>query len=275
MGLYKMGCHKKKCVENFEAILNGKQEVPVNESNGFGRVNVVLVDNKLKLSGYFQCLETEYDEAVGSHIHLGYAGATGAVVFELTPELDCDKLGGCYSECENTFELTAEQVSDLKDRRFYVNIHTTGSPAGELRGQILPDSHRYFIANLSGDNEVPPVVTTAFGTLVFELNKHNLTVSGSFDNLSSVLFPINGSAAHIHFGPALTNGPVVFALQVEADVDNLGGVVPAERNVFSLTCDQIKLLKDKDYYVNIHTVNNEDGELRAQICKLKYVKATH
>jgi len=275
MGLYKMGCHKKKCVEKFEVILTGKQEVPVNESNGFGRLLVVLVDDKLKLSGYFQCLETEYDETVGSHIHLGYAGANGAIVFDLTPELDCDKLGGCYNECDNTFELTAAQISDLKDRRLYVNIHTVGSAAGELRGQILPDSYRYYLANLSGDNEVPPVTTTAFGNLVFELNRHNLTVSGSFDDLSSPLFPVDGTPAHIHFGPALTNGPVVFPLHVEADMDNLGNIVPAERNVFSLTCEQIETLKDKDYYVNVHTDDNQDGELRAQICKLKYVKSTH
>lgn len=267
-----VSCKKCTRVEKFEAILTGKQQVPPNESSGFGKITVVLVKNKLKLSGYFKCLESKYDESVGSHIHFEYAGRNGAVVFSLTPELECDRLSGYYSECDNTFELTDEQVRALKDREYYVNIHTEDLAAGELRGQLLPDSHRYFLANLNGDNQVPPVVTVAAGTLVFELDNYNLTVSGSFDDLSSPLFPIAGSAAHIHFGLAGTSGPVVFPLYIEADVDTLGGVVQAERNVYALTTEQVKSLKDKEYYINVHTDDNQGGEIRGQICKLKYIK---
>ena len=270
------GCDKKQkgCCEKFEAILTRLQEVPLNNSKAYGRVKAVLVCNKLTLSGYFEELESRYDTELGSSIQLGHAGQTGAVELALTASLDCNELNGYFSDCDNVFELTDDQVSALKNRQLYINVVSEDLAAGELRGQLLPESYRYFIANLTGDNVVPDaVVTTARGTLLFELDSFDLTVSGYFDQLSDVLLPdADGVVAHIHYGPALTNGPVIFPLHVVADLDELGGTVLSGRNVYPLNCEQLKLLKEKDYYITVHTAANPAGEIRSQICKLKYVK---
>lgn len=269
---YKHDCHcdkKRKCRQVFIAVLSGLQEVPKIDTKAKGFVRAVLKKNKLKVTGWFKKLEGKFAKDVGAHIHLGMAGRNGEVVFTLNPKLSCKKRSGEFLKCDNDFHLTDEQVRDLKDRRYYINIHSEAYLSGELRGQLLPKSHRYFLVNLAGENEVPPVTTDGKGTLVAELNNFNLTVSGSFDNLSSpIAFNILGGA-HIHKGAAGVNGPVVFVLHLNPDEDDLGAILPASRNVYALTCKQEKTLKNKKFYVNIHSENHPGGELRAQILPMK------
>jgi len=266
MGRRQHNCHcEERCEDTFVSILSGGQEVPVVKTSARGVVKARLRKNKLTVCGFFKNLESSFDTNIGSHIHLEYAGRNGEIVFTLVPTLSYNKKSGCFKKHKNTFELTDEQVRDLKDRKYYINIHTLNTPSGELRGQLLPRAYKYYLVNLSGANEVPPVETDASGTLVVELHKRNLTLSGSFNNLSSPIAIELLGGAHIHQAPKGLNGPVVFTLGLDPDNNNLSAVLKAERNVYALTCKQEKVLRKKNFYVNIHSENYPSGELRGQI----------
>lgn len=272
------GCHcnQKKCYQccrgieekYFKAVLSGLQEVPLIESPGRGVIKAKLRKGyELEVSGYFEDLETPYHDEIGSHIHLGLAGTNGAVVFTLDPDLSYDRKSGCYNKKKNTFLLTEVQREQLLARQFYVNIHTWGVPSGELRGQLLPKAEKYFVVNLSGDNEVPPVETEATGTLMAELEECNLVLSGVFAGLSAPIdFTILGGA-HIHEGSAEENGPVEIVLGLEPNQGLQSGAV-SQLNSYALTCEQKLALKKGELYVNIHTLEFPAGELRGQLVHL-------
>ena len=119
---------------------------------------------------------------------------------------------------------------------------------------------------LSGQEEVPVVATGASGFVKANLKGHTLTVSGRFRDLSSPLFPVGISAAHIH-GPSNPgqNAGVLFQLTVTPGTGNLSGKFDECQNRFTLTDQQLQFLRDGLLYVNIHTQTWQNGEIRAQL----------
>src|SRR4029079_9392682 len=85
----------------------------------------------------------------------------------------------------------------------------------------------------------------------------SVAVSGSFSNLSS-----GATAAHIH-GPAAVRptGGVIVTLSVPAGGVTSGGF----SGTGVVTAEQMNIIKSGNAYLNIHTVNHPDGEIRAQI----------
>ena len=69
------------------------------------------------------------------------------------------------------------------------------------------------------------------------------------------------TAAHIHQAPAGENGDVAFALVID---DSDSSIVGLEEPV-ALTDEQMDVLLDEGYYVNVHTVDVPSGEIRGQI----------
>ncbi|MBZ4416594.1 CHRD domain-containing protein [Myxococcus sp. RHSTA-1-4] len=113
---------------------------------------------------------------------------------------------------------------------------------------------------LSGSMEVPPVTTEASGTATAELDGNELTVSGSFSNLGSDLFEVAGSSAHVHNAPEGQSGPIVFNLEVTTS-DNRNGTFKGKA---TLSDDEKDQFENGDFYVNVHTVNFNGGEIRGQ-----------
>ena len=94
--------------------------------------------------------------------------------------------------------------------------------------------------NVSGSGEAEAV-----------LEDRTLTVAGTFEGLSSP-----AAAAHIHRAPPARRGPAVFALDVTA--------APSGRVAGEVELDdaQVEALRRGEYYVQIATRNNADGEIR-------------
>ena len=111
----------------FRAVLDGAQEVPPSGSpaNGVGCF-VLNPDNTLDyLVSFAGLVGTE----TAAHIHgPAPAGINAGVVF---PFVVGNPKAGTFGP------LTAQQVADLSGGLYYVNIHTTAFPGGEIRGQIL------------------------------------------------------------------------------------------------------------------------------------------
>lgn len=106
---------------------------------------------------------------------------------------------------------------------------------------------------LSGDNEVPPVKTTASGSGKITVADDG-SVSGSVKTTG-----IEATAAHIHVGAASANGPVIVPLTKTADGE--WSVPPGAK----LTDEQMKRYKAGELYVNVHSEAHKGGELRAPL----------
>jgi len=106
---------------------------------------------------------------------------------------------------------------------------------------------------LSGDQEVPPVTTTASGN-------GTITVGDDKSGSGSVTTSgIAGMAAHIHEAPAGKNGPV--AVPLTKTSDNVWSVPPGAK----LNDAQFKSYKAGNLYVNVHSEAHKDGEIRGQL----------
>lgn len=243
----------------FQARVSGSNEVPSVDSRGSGMITVTLVGDHIKVTGHFSGLGSDYK---ASHIHFGSAGSNGMPVFELKPIINNDKRSGTYTAEKNTFKINPKEIKSLQEGRMYINIHSQENVAGELRGQLLPIAHLY-IARLSGDNEIPPVQTNAKGSVKVVLNGDQIKVSGMFYGLSSSYV-----ASHIHLGIAGTNGKPLLKLDPKLNDGQKSGSYSESDNTFQITPEQVADLEHGKFYVNIHSSNHTEGELRGQLMQV-------
>lgn len=124
-----------------EIVATGTQEVPANTSTAIGSV-VVMVDRITGLTyvtGAFAGLGSNISMA---HLHQGAVGSNGPVVMGLTFD------GTTQGVVSGSQVLSASQVQAYLNGLLYINIHTTGIPSGEIRGQlgnlVLPVKLSYF-----------------------------------------------------------------------------------------------------------------------------------
>jgi hypothetical protein len=127
-------------------------------------------------------------------------------------------------------------------------------------------------ATLSGQNEVPPVETSATGEAEFtapanDTIKYRINVTGI----------MNASAAHIHMAKEGENGDVIADLlntPSSKDKDTAYGMIfrgnltdsSLKGAMQGKTLGDLAAAMDSgDTYVNVHTAENPNGEIRGQI----------
>lgn len=247
------------------APLSGAGQTPPVETDAFGTVALEISEDRGYLSGSFSGLTSDYDESIGSHIHLGLAGQDSDVIFPLQASFTTDKRSGTYLVADNTLTFDFNRRSDLRARKNYVNIHTVERPTGAIRGQLLPLATAYFTASLLAANEPEPINSEGRGAVKLELTDNTLVASGSFRSLAGLLATAIGGGAHIHLGLAGETGDVVFPMMPSNTGNLLGGLFTAADNTFTLTEDQVDALFHEMYYINIHSTLAEAGEIRSQI----------
>lgn len=116
--------------ETFYAYLSSAQEVPTNASAGTGYARVVLNESAGTIS--FTVVFRNLSSAqTASHIHAPAAIGVNAPVV-----INFGAVGGTTGTITGTASITAGQIADLRAHRGYVNVHTSGIPAGEIRGQL-------------------------------------------------------------------------------------------------------------------------------------------
>lgn len=135
--------------------------------------------------------------------------------------------------------------------------------------------NRNFRTHLTGSEEVDPIGTRAQGQAVFQLSKdgEGLRFRLMVANIEDIL------QAHIHFGEAGENGPIVLWLYpagppavliegrfngvlAQGTVTEANLVGPLEGQPLSAL---IELMELGMAYVNVHTSENPGGEVRGQI----------
>ncbi len=129
-----------------------------------------------------------------------------------------------------------------------------------------------FAANLTGQEEVPPVDTQALGEAIFvPIQPRNETID----------FHVNASGiqavtqAHIHSGSPGENGPIIVTLFTLNPVQNgvsINGSIAANNLEGPMqgktVAELIDAIKNNTTYVNVHTEQNPDGEIRGQLADI-------
>lgn len=118
--------------------------------------------------------------------------------------------------------------------------------------------HLLLGAQLTGDQEVPVVTTTARGVASFTLNatRDTLFITAAFNGLSG---PI--TAAHVHDGARGVAGPVLTNLLPFLQGNRMQGFLTGA----DISAARLSKYLRGEYYINVHTAANPSGEIRGQI----------
>jgi CHRD domain len=184
--------------------------------------------------------------------------------------------------------ITTTVITTIKSTRAQLEDFATPAAvtATATAGQSSSSSGKEFSARLTGDKEVPPVDTDATGRIRLTANSQQdvLDYQLSVSNLNGV-----ATGAHIHRGSAGTNGPIVANLNIHGTFagasasasagggsamtsTSTGGTITSADLKGPLAgkqvSDLIKLIEDGKAYVNVHTRQHTNGEIRGQLTSL-------
>lgn len=112
----------------FDAVLDGAQELPPTVTAAFGYASLGLDDrNEFFWGIYYQDLTTP---ATVAHFHAGPPGVSGPVVLPIpgAAALSGLLLGSAI--------VTPDFVAQLLGGDIYINVHSERYPDGEIRGQV-------------------------------------------------------------------------------------------------------------------------------------------
>ena len=141
------------------ADLSGDEEVPVVQTPGKGQLRLLIYPDGSSI-GYELSYSGLQADVTQAHIHLGQPSVNGAISVFLCSNLGngpagtqaCPARSGTISGLINTAAVIGPDaqgiapgqidrlIDAIRERFTYVNVHTTRSPGGEIRGQI--GSHR-------------------------------------------------------------------------------------------------------------------------------------
>jgi len=109
--------------------LVGSTETPPDKSTATGtaKITVDVAHNQVCWNLSVQKLQGTVTQA---HIHRSPAGTAGPIVLALSPPT-----GGSSSGCKSVGPPLARGIVKSPDA-YYVNVHTTRFPEGEIRGQL-------------------------------------------------------------------------------------------------------------------------------------------
>jgi hypothetical protein len=128
--------------EKFKAKLKGENEVPPITSSATGKAKFKVKDDvittKINITGI--------TDVTMAHIHAGKEGQNGEPVVDLLKTGNESKSGnwkiiqGEITASDLQGAMAGKTLQDLKtamgNEETYVNVHTSGHPDGEIRGQI-------------------------------------------------------------------------------------------------------------------------------------------
>jgi hypothetical protein len=132
---------------------------------------------------------------------------------------------------------------------------------------VLAQGPAKFGFNLTGSEEVPPVQTNAIGMAdisSYSVAGDSITYNVNATNIEDV------TAGHVHYGKEGENGPVVFTMfKYNPPRDEVleSGTITADKLEGPLQGKQVSDLAfagaNGSLYMNIHTLENPNGEIRS------------
>ena len=250
------------------AMLSGRQEVPPEVSSGVGDATLAIDATRtfIQVTVNFSGLTN----LTAAHIHVGAIGADGPIIFPLASGSFTNPLVVTLTEAAFTPQPGAgiatfsQAITAIQEGQTYVNLHTATFPDGEIRGQVGPVQ---VVAQLNGLQEVPPVVTTATGsmTLLTSSDQSSMTFTLAFSNLDNI------TGGHLHVGEVGLDGPILFPFADAAFASPLSvtltaaDLTPQPAGGVTSFAEVVDAMISGRMYANIHTTMNPDGEIRGQL----------
>lgn len=234
----------------YNIMLDGQQEVPsvTTDAAGVGFLYFSPGDFFLR---YYITFNGLSGLPTGVQIRSGAPGVSGPVVLLLNPGNP-----GSFTGTLNLSSLPASFLQKLEAGELYANISTENNPDGEIRGQLKRAGPIAFQARMNGSQEVPEVVTSALGAAVGSLN----ATLDSFE-YAVCATGLTPTAAHFHSGEPGESGPVIVPLSSTSMPGFYQDKVPVNGAILD------QLLKNQ-VYVNVHTADHPDGEIRGQVLSI-------
>ena len=232
------------------AVLDQAQEFPTPPVASAGKGwMTATIDTVANTISYYLSFSGLTGPVTGSHFH----GSSNYTV----PSLVKVALTVASSPTSGTIGYNQADEAAILSGLWYVNLHTTANPAGEIRGQLTP-----VVEPMDWTQETPPTtatgsagyvltaIDTASNTLGFDV--HVLALSGA------------ETAAHIHgYAPLGANAGVL--LPLAAGPRKIGTWTYPAANEADVLLGRT--------YINSHTAANPNGEIRAQMLFLPGVDA--
>jgi hypothetical protein len=116
------------------AFLSGGGEVPANASPGKGVMEGTF-DTDTNTLTWMVTYSGLSGPAIAAHFHgpISYLGLTA----EENAPIQVGTPGDLTSPFHGIAQISADQAKDLKDGRWYFNVHSKKFPAGEIRGPVI------------------------------------------------------------------------------------------------------------------------------------------
>jgi hypothetical protein len=254
----------------FQFTLSGNQEVPPVDTEASGNCTGILSKDQTTFT--IKCNHNVGDPIL-AHIHKSPPGMDESIIIF--------SFYSTESPIEQTFRFTPENVASLLAGNLYVNVHSLNFLGGEIRGQITTPVNsssngspltqaestaspaedftpgpgdKLFKFVLSGDQEVlgPAVNTQASGKCIGILRKDQTTFAITCDHNVE-----NPTVAHIHESPPdMDRNVIIFPFySAESPI----------KQIFRFTPEEVASLLAGNLYVNVHSLNFLNGEIRGQI----------
>jgi hypothetical protein len=123
----------KAAPESFKVALTGAQQVPPVETSGTGTADLTY-DPATRVVTWNISYSGLSAPATMAHFHgPAAAGKNGPVTVWLSKKGNAPE-----SPIKGEATLTPEQAAQFTAGEWYINIHTSTHPAGEIRGQVVP-----------------------------------------------------------------------------------------------------------------------------------------
>jgi hypothetical protein len=131
------------------------------------------------------------------------------------------------------------------------------------------EAKQQFKAKLKGENEVPPVTTTAEGKVKLKVKESNIKYKLNITGIT------DATMAHIHQGKSSENGEPVVDLLADSNKQKtsnglfINGSIVDSSLIGPLegksVLDLVSSMDSGNNYVNVHTQAHPDGEIRGQL----------
>ncbi|MDR3422989.1 MAG: CHRD domain-containing protein [Xanthobacteraceae bacterium] len=123
----------KAAPETIKVALSGAQQVPPVETSGSGTADLTY-DAATRVLTWSVTYSGLSAPATMAHFHgPAAAGANGPVTIGIS-----NKGSAVESPIKGEATLTPEQAAQFTAGEWYVNVHTSAHPGGEIRGQVKP-----------------------------------------------------------------------------------------------------------------------------------------
>jgi hypothetical protein len=288
----------------FRAQMRPDNEVPPLSASGNSANATINVHVTRDLLGNVNAATVTFDidytissalTFTGLHIHNGVAGQNGPVVIDTgisgANSFAAASGSGHITKVVNYASTDTNGIKFVTGllatpENYYVNIHTTGNPAGFMRGQFQ-SSHLVLRPVLSSFFEVPQVNLDAEGAALVDIQVNRDPQTGAITS-GTVVFdvnyrfpnPVTITGLHIHNGPAGATAPIVIdtgtnatsTAVTNATRGNIFRVVEISSSNTNAIAALNGLFADPtQFYINMHTTDNPGGAIRGQFSRNVYV----